>query len=317
MEFLFNTGFFKTSFGTMLYLSGKKDEFEKGISCIELMEAFKAWIIRLPVTAGIFSSLNRKSMYGYVQNICAKKNIGYCLVPQAIREEATENGFQVYRPDSGKLLFKCLLMSVIEEIYTKAGKRLEQLDMVIVPGGDAEELIALIQQLEPCISFISVVSQNKEELENTILEPFEDTGLSITISADYRNRLKNADIILNLGSPHEIAKYRLSRKTLMINLNDLQENMIQGDNPVINNISVEISDSGFKNLMYDLHGYFSRSEVYDLIISKRLGLDKIPRFTIETSENIKRDFKRAGLRISGLIGRRGSISTESVIKAVI
>ncbi|NJD03159.1 MAG: hypothetical protein FIA99_11345 [Ruminiclostridium sp.] len=312
---LFNAGFFYSRLGTKLYFSSRKDDLKNGLSCYELLETLKVWIIKLPFTAGILLHLNMNCVIEYLERLCTDKGIREFIIPKPIRDNVPGSSFMSPRP-SGKLLLKSLLMPVLEGIYTKAGKRIEHLDIVIVAGSDNEEAFTIVRLLEPYISFVTIVAAEKAELESRLSELFSDSGLSFSISSEYRSRLKHADLVINLGKPADISQSRISKKSLLINLYDSIESSIPGESAVINDVVFDMADINIKNLIYDLHGYFSKSELYEIIITKKLQLDTCDKFTFELAGYIKTEFEKAGCRITGFVGRRGIINADSVVKAI-
>ena len=251
---LFNAGFFKGRFGTKLYFSFLKNDLKNGLSNYELFESLKVWIIKLPFTAGTLFRFNINYVMEYLERLCMEKGIQYCFMPGAVRDKIPGSIFRS-RQSSGKVLLKALLVPVLEEIYSKAGKRIDNLDMVIVAGNDNEELFSAVRQLEPYISFVTIVAAEKTEIESRLSELFLDSGLSFSISSEYKNQLRHADLIINLAKPVDISRYRMSKKSLLINLYDSVESGMPGENTVLNDIVYEIAGTDIKNLMYELHGY--------------------------------------------------------------
>ena len=312
---LFNAGFFKSRFGTKLYFSSLRDDLKKGLSSYELLERLKVWIIKLPFTSGTLFRLNLNYIIEYLERLCTEKGIRDCLIPEPVRDKISGGAFRSHR-SSGKVLLKSLLVPVLEAIYPSAGKRIEHLDMVIVSGNDSEELFTIVRLLEPYISFVAIVAADKAEIEIRLSELFSDSGLSFSISSEYRSQLKHADLIINLGKPLDISRYRMSKKSLLINLYDSVESCIPGENTVLNDIAFDMAGANVKNLMYELHGYYSKTEIYEIVMANKLELDTYDKFTCEMAEYIQREFKKAGCRITGFVGRRGIISIDSVVKGI-
>ncbi len=320
-RWLFNAGFFTTRLGTRLYLSSCKVRLENGFSCHEPMEGQKVWIIKLPFTAETLSGLNIEYIFAQLEGLCAEKGIRDFLIPGIVRSKIA-GGFHIdpdkfiYHRPSGKILLKSLLVSVLEEIYPRTGKRIEQLDIVIVAGADTEEAFTAIRQLEPQIGFITIVAAEKGDIESRFSELFSDTGLAFSVSSEYRNQLKLADLVINLGNPPDISRCRMAKKSLLINLYDSIESSLPGENTVLNDIAMEIGGAAVKELLFELRGYYSKAELNEIILAEKFELDAYEKFTFETSEQLRRELKKAGCRIAGFVGRRGMISLDSVIKAV-
>lgn len=316
VELLFNAGFFKFILFTRLYYLYRKNDFLKGLFSYELLENVKAWVIKLPFSPRMIFHLNIDFISEYLERICSENNILHCIVPEPLRREIKSDGvFKEYHIPE-KILFKSLLIQVLEEIYPKAGIRIENLDLVIVHGSDNEELHTIIRLLEPYLKYVTILSPDKDGIESRLKEISDDSGLSYSISSDYRNRLKHADLIINLGKPFEILRCRLSRKSLLVNLYDTQDTCINGENTVINGVTFDIEGIDAKNLFYEVQGYYSKNEVYRTIFAHRLDLAIHNKFNYETALYVREEFINSGCRLTGFAGRRGSISIANVIKSV-
>ena len=316
VELLFNAGFFKSRFGTKLYYSSRKNDFANGIFSYDLFENVKAWMIKLPFDPGTLFRLNLGFIMEYLERVCNENNIQNCLVPQPLREKTVQSGVFKDSRIPGKVLLKSLLIPVLEEIYSKAGMRIENLDLVIVSGDDQEELFTIVRLLEPYIKFVTILTANKGEIESRFSEIFSDSGLSFSISSEYKNRLKHADLIINMGKLPDIMRCRMPKKSLLINLYEPVESNIPGENTVLNDIVFDISGANVKNLMYELHGYYSKYELYGIIITHKLDLTSFQNFNHDAAIYIRSEFKKAGCRITGFAGRRGVISIYNVVNAI-
>ena len=313
--FLFNAGFFKSRTGTGLYFFSRRDALKNGLSCHELPENVKIWIIRFPFHSGILPNLDINYVAGYLERLCTEQGISDCLIPGPVRNRFPEGKFNC--PHSGgKLLLESLLVPVLEEIYHRMSKRIGQLDIVIIAGNDAEEVFTIVRMLEPHISFITIAAADRASLEGRLSELAADSGLSFSISSEFKNQLKHADLIINLAKPQDISQYRMHKKSLLLNLHDSVESSIPGENTVVNNIVFTMAGTDIRDILYELHGFYSRNELYELLITKQLSLDTCDKFTFQLAERIEHEFKKAGCRITGFVGRRGSISVEDAVRTI-
>lgn len=317
VELLFKAGFFKLYIGSELYYSFKKAEFKKGLRSIELVENVRAWIIELPFPHKRFFQFNRAFIEKYVNSISIENGIHCSIYPESIRRIGKKDSYYEYEYIS-KIIMKSLLVLAMESICQKAGLRMVNLDMVIIPGNLDVDLISTIERLEPYINFITVLSseQLKERYETMLSELFSDTGLSFNISLDYKNTLRNARLIINMGNASELNDYRLHRKSLVINLAETQNVRLQGENVVINGLVFEFVDKSFKNFLFDLRGLYNKKEICDITFASKLEIYKDSIIDDILHEKIQREFDKGNCRIIGFEGHRGIISLEIVAKSI-
>lgn len=315
IELLFDAKFFCSTLGTRLFFSSKRKELSGELQCCELYDNVKVWILRLPFPVRRFFQLNRAFVEEYLTRIWTEKNIRSWLVPEQLRGSITVDR-DGSRSLKGNVLLKALLMPVLESIYPKVGLRIENLDMVVVAGNESEELYTVIGLLEPDIKHVTVLSEDKEQVEKRMYELFADSGLSFYVSREYRHHLKNANIVINLQNPAETARYRMPRKSLVINLHDVTDTRFPGENTIINSIVFDLPGNPIKDLMYDLRGHYGKTELYGTILAHRLELASEARFSPGLADRIQQGFKKTGARITGFQGRRGMIGINDVVKAI-
>jgi len=303
---LYRVGLYKSRLGSKIYYFFKKEVFRNGINKVELFGSIGVWLIRLPFPAAGLGRFNPYFIGRYLDKVCSERGIGDCHMPAFICEKTGFDRFSSVLP-VGRMSFKSLLPLILEKIFTNSGLNIADLDIVIVPGEDNNELYTVVKILEPGIRYVTIASKDKEAFEKGLSGISEESGLSIGVSGDCKSMFKCADLIINLGNGVLISKCRICPKSVIINFNEPCRLKIQGDNTVINGVEYELPSGIREALGYDVSKLYSRKEAADLIIAHKLGIRKECRFNSEVGSLIRNEFGRCGCKITGFTGLRGAV----------
>lgn len=315
MEMLFKIGFFKSRFGTRLFYYSKKKDFIAGIQKTKLFDNVNVWIIKLPFTAERFLMFNKSFFNSYVMKVCSDTGNANCFMPTGTGDNMGTGACSGIIPVRSAI-FKALVVPILDEIYVKSGMGINTLDIVIIPSESCEELYTMIELLEPYIKYITIASSDNYSLDAKLFEIFADSGLSISVSSDYKNILKSANLIINMQDSGIISKYRLNNRSLVINYGDACTGKIQGENAIINGIEYNFRDDIPERLGPDVSRLFSRKELTEIIMAHRLELLSENKLDHILAKKIMEGFKKDSCMITGFIGRRGILKIRNVQKAV-
>ena len=201
---LVNSKFIRRISQGILY-SSRKSELAESVKEIKLCEDLNLYIIGLPFSLMELGFINKNKIAGFIKEECAKREIKGCIIPNEIYNVCSPDGFTA-NPYNGRYLFKALLTNILDDIYSKRGIRIGELDIVVIKGENDCELYSVIKQLSPLVKYLNVFTDSKTDIQREIDYIFEDYGLSVGISEDFSLAARNAGLIINLCNSFDTLK---------------------------------------------------------------------------------------------------------------
>jgi hypothetical protein len=312
---LFKTGILKSGLFTRLFFIIKKKCIEDGVKKVELNEDINGWILKLPFAAARLSMFDSNAIKAFIGRFCAEKGITGCYMPAGAVADAAYEDYGIGR-GAGQLIYKAHLQYILEDIYESGGIRLGSLDTVIVAGEDRQELFRTVKLLEPNFKYISVAACKDRDIEEELAEISADTGLTINICTEYKSVLRGADLIINLAGAPAVSKYRMKPGSLVLNFNSGAGARMQGENAAINGIDYLLPADMFAGLGTEVLRQFNKKELTEAVMEATLGdCTDGPPDNIRIARALE-EFRKCGCRITGYVGRRGSLKTENIIRAI-
>ena len=312
---LLKSGFLKLYFGMALFRFINRKKFNGRIRAFSTEDGFDILMLGLPFSQSSLNGLNRNYLARYISRICSENCCARCFIPRAAKWKGS---FPEYYTDTGTRLnvFKGLLIPVINGIYTRAGVRLEELDIAIICGDDLQELSILVKQLEPLVKYINVAATDKESAIAVLDEISSDSGMPIFTSSDFNSIIRNADLVINLGSPAFISRCRIRKQTLVINLNTSGSPILQGEFPIINGVEFIFPEEQYKVFGKDILRNYTKTELTEILMALKAGLTDKNEYSEVTAHKLLKIFSSDGCRITGFTGRRAVLLPEDVNKAI-
>ena len=296
----------------MLKTNEPEDKFE----AVELYDNLKAYIIKLPFSLGDIGKPSNNIKIGrFLSKACTQLNIKNCILPWAAQATC---GFEggISNPFKGMHLYKALLISVLDEIYTKRGIKISELDIVIVQGESCEELFSLIRVLTPFAKYLTVLVNDSEAVEHEINRVYTDTGLSVMTTGNLKSGCKNADLIINLGGLRESSS-GIRPKAIVLNYDKSGVCNISGEYVLINGIEVSMHEETLAKIGELACEHFSKLELAEIILSHKANMeDRIIAncMDFESMCGLSSEFKKTGCRITGFKGRHNIFKAEDIKK---
>ena len=248
----------------------------------------------------------------FIKNYCAQNKIGQVFLPEIISSKCRFKDFAV-SSYKGRYLYQALFTNIIEDIYTKRGIKIRELDIAIVQGESREVLLSYVMLLAPMVKYLTVISEDKEEVEKQAEEIYEETGLSVRVTNDYKTGLKSADFILNLGTLTQGMK--INPRAVILNYGDIGCSKAVSDNLVINGIEVKLPSKMASRLENNIFNYFNHLELSEMMIFHKLGMDNEIDFQAFLTENrgkICGEFASQAYSITGYVGRRNTLKSRDI-----
>lgn len=272
---------------------------EKWVERIELYDHLNVYIIRVPYSLEELKQLRKRKVdkvNKMISRICGFYNINDCIPAKKI-----SGGI---KPDvcigdefTGQYLFRCLLTNVLDEIYTKRGIKISSLDIAIINGKDMGELYTIISQLSPLVKYITVLTDNKDEIEDAADRIYSDTGLSIRLTCDYKNALKYIDLIINLREDDFV--FKPDDRVVILNYGLLHPDHLPRKSQCIQGVDIDLPESISNRLPKDVYHYFSKLEMTEIILTHKTDVER--RSAVQISEIIQNEFNCDGYKVTALV----------------
>lgn len=293
--------------------------FKDSIEKLEPSDEVEINIITLPYTLQELQTLSKrrlKQINKFLAGVGSKTGSELLILPESI---ARIQSFDhcIINPFKGDYLYKCLLIQIINEIFYRRDIKTWEIDIAIIQGTHRKSLYNLIELLSPMVRFLTIISEEKEEIEEEANEAFLDSGLAIAITSDWKGVLKQADLIINLDEEKGyIKKAKTKEEALLINLGRLEAVDIICESIVVDGVDIDIP-AGLKRIFdKSLFSYFQYVEIAEMLILYSVGTgteanrNSFPE--PHTVKQIIKEFKKWNFSIRGFMGRRGKFKIEDI-----
>jgi len=211
------------------------------------------------------------------------------------------NNFEGDPANLGKLLFRSLTLEIIDIICKYKKIQLLQSEITIVGNKENKyDVLAMTWKLSQLAKYITIVTSDEDTswIESEAEEIYNNTGLAINITNNYKSTTIKSEVLINYGNVFELSEYEgLKRRTIIINnsLNDysLGNEKFRIRNPLIDKIEVDFPH-GFPHELKGLAPeHFSTNQLAEIILGSKYGW---------IENKIEQSFKKEGFRIRSLSG---------------
>lgn len=240
---------------------------------LELCDGLIINIIKIPYSIEKYRSLNirkREKVLKDAMEIGVANGVRYSILPFATEGDMGVDSFYK-RSYNGQILYRALLISIINKICAIKKMDANSIDITIIHGNDKIELINVVRLISSFTKFITIIT-NDECIKKDTEEIYYETGTSIVVSGDYSNALKRADIVINLGDA-EVFKSFLREKSILLNYGKAAE--VYKKVWVINDIKVSLPPCIVSNLDESLLELYNVNELAEIFILSKSGLINI------------------------------------------
>ncbi len=307
-------GFLKLYVGTALYRIFHRKQFTSSVQAYHGEIDMDILHIKLPFSVSLLPMLNVRYLEHYITRMTEAASCVKCFVPAGVN--TFERFGDSIDDNSRALVFKALLIPMLHEIYTKSGIRLSDLEIAFESGSDTAELSAMVRQIEPCVKSVHVAASDKENVEDALSDICEDTGLSIFVSSDFKGIFRNAEVIVNLGDPEIVSKYRVKPACVVIDFSHKPGSRHQGEFTAILGVEYSFPVSFYHTFAEEVKNNYSRTKLTEIFMAYKAGLFIKERYYDSTVNEILKVFKDYRCCITGFIGRRGILAAEQLRRSV-
>lgn len=193
----------------------------------------------------------------------------------------------------GKYLFKLLTEEVIKYICKKTNTNEEKMELSFLTNDANNINNEIIISLAEKVKMLNIITNHINEFRNIEDYLYNEKGIIIKISNNYKTALQKTNIIINMDFPEEtINKYFIPRKCMIINING----------------GIKIKTKKFNGI--NINGY-------NIIIPQKYKIEGYnDKFTYESNllgkeyEIARKQIIEDKIKIKNLIGEKGVINNK-------
>ncbi len=198
-------------------------------------------------------------LYKKINKIVKKYNLGKIIVDRNIE---LEKGIETLQYQSKKIIFKMLLIDVLQEIMNQNGDIFENQSLYLIM--EKEQNKSLIFELASKFKYIEIVSKNIARLRRFYNRMEKNEDVLLTISNNKNKALKRAKYIINFDCDSEYLKdFSINRKAIIINLSNNELNLKNSFNgTIIENINIDFEEINDFNIDFEKYDKNIIGEIY-------------------------------------------------------
>jgi hypothetical protein len=247
-----------------------------------------------------------------IVQVCSVNGAKECILPkQLLQIPALRECLRTLLPL--EYLYKCVFVNIIDSVCSCKGMNISDMDVAIIKGEEDELFISILKLLSLRTKFITIITQNPDGIDKEVTEIYEETGLSIRLTGDFRNGMKSSGFIINLLSSDKlVSNAKISQSAVILNYGALDASRLPYENPVINGIDIALPKYVVTNLGEAVCKDFAGLHIAEAILKHRVAMEEWPLdfSNYRVLNKISAAFKNEGYRIRGFIGRRSIFKLE-------
>lgn len=193
----------------------------------------------------------------------------------------------------GKYLFKILTEDIINYICKKSKTKIEKKEISILTNDKSKINEEIIIELAEKVKTLNIVTNHIDEFKNLEDYLYNEKGIIIKVSNNYKIALQKTDIIINLDIPEEtINKYLIPNKSIIININGgikIKSKKFNGIN--VNDYNIRIPNK------YKIEGFNNKFIYEGNVLNKEYT-------------KARKQILEDKIRIENLIGEKGVINQK-------
>lgn len=242
--------------------------------------------------------LNKIFMIDVTKTVCVSDEL---YLKYDFMEFLKENKINVL---NGRWLFKYLAKEVIEYVLKNSQEKIQEQEISILSNESTMLVNGIIKELSESVHSINVITNNLEKFQKLKSEIYNENGMLLNVSNNYRKSTSRSKIILNFDfSKDDLEKLNIIRKAVIINFSEYQKIERKGfDGIVCNFFHLSFSYDRYYDFNKRLN-HFSKAVLYESFIYRQTYY-----------KNILNDIKIDNVKIESLEGIRGDIKPKEFKK---
>ena len=282
---------------TIIYITNlnKRDVKNRLLNKLKIEKINDKTIIYLPIMDN--SSKRKKIKAGEkLIKYLLKNNIKAVVISNNLEDIKTELRKAKIKIIDGTILNKFLIQLLIKKIFEYKSKTLQIGEITFLINNTDDIIIKNIQNIAQKMKKINIITTDINKLKKTVDDLYDELGIIIRISNNFRINIENSDIIVNLDFTEKMVnECNIPRNTIIINLPkniNINQKKFSGIN--IKDWRIDVPKE------YRLEG-FNEYSVYEA--------DIYGRTTNQIFEKIQKD----NIKIINLIGKNGIIKKQEFL----
>lgn len=242
--------------------------------------------------------LSNKSIKHLAQYLKDKKERIVCLSENILERKdvvnlLTKNQIKIL---DGRWLFNYISIKVVEYILLNQNKSLKEEEIAILTNTTDEVILDTICELAKHAKAIHIITEDRSKFKNIETKLYDEYGIIVNVSNNYRKSLSNVNIIVNFNFSEELLnKYKIPRFSVIINIKEkvkIYSKAFEGLN--INYYQIFMPKNYVKYIKYFAN--FDQTVLYESFIYRK-----------DTYKNIINKIYEDNIRICTLVGDNGNI----------
>lgn len=261
--------------------------------------------IKLPYTLEEFNNLGKAKknrLDKIISKICSENSITKCIMPAICScslKSCEKSNFD------GKIVYTALAEYILNDLCEKKGFSIREIDIAVIQGEDDLLPYLIIKLLSPVVKFITLVTDQKESMDKKIEEICDETGLSVRITDNLEDVLKNCDLIINYGNIKiNGIKYSIDSNSIIINYGELEDLLPEVKKTVICGIDIGLGDKYLQAFEKEIFKFYSSTEIAEIVLTNKKdeNIDNLHNLLdLKTIESIKEYFIEEGFYVKGYL----------------
>ena len=230
--------------------------------------------IRLPYTLKEFNSLGRvekNRLDKVIAQICREHSITRCIMPASCSctiKSCEKNNFE------GRIVYTALAEYILKDLCSRRGLNIREIDIAIVQGEDDLLPYIIIKLLSPVVKFITLVTEQRDLMDKKIEEVCDETGLSVRITDNLKDVLKNCDLVINYGKLKTAGiKNNINSNAIIINYGELENTLAEIKKAIINGVDIGLGDKYLQGFEKEIFKFYSSTEIAEIVLISKIDRD--------------------------------------------
>lgn len=258
----------------------------------------KTVLVLSKVNKNVLKKLSKIFMIDVTKTVCVSDEL---YLKEEFMDFLRENKINVL---NGRWLFKYLSKELIEYILKNSQEKIYEQEISILANESSMFINGIIKELSEVVHNINVITNNLERFQKLKSEIYNENGMLLNVSNNYRKSASRSKIILNFDfSKEDLEKLNIIRKAVIINFSENLKIERKGfDGIICNFYALSFSYDRYYDFYKKLN-HFNKSVLYESFVYRQTYY-----------KNILNDLKIDNVKIESLEGIRGDIKQKEFKK---
>lgn len=209
-------------------------------------------------TEKIFEKLGKYLYKNSIKNVVLEKEL---MENEEAKNILYKNNINIL---DGTKLSKYLIYQVIQKIYEYKSIKIETSEITILANENDEITIQTIKQIAKNVKRLNIITNNIRKFRKIVEQLYEELGIIIKLSNNFKTNLKNSELIVNMDFPEEfVNKLSLPVDVTILNI----PKNINITSKKFAGVNIKLWKNGIPN-KYKISG-FDENIIYEAMIYRK------------------------------------------------